>query len=92
MRSLAIALAAAVLIVAGLQWTQGRESSSAPTGQPSSAAATAPQPAADLVLLAVGTPAPRVELKDADGRMVELGGPTKQWTVLSFYRAALTPW
>lgn len=92
MRSLAIALAAAVLVTAGLQWTQGREPSSASSSPSGSEPPIASQPPADLVLLTVGTPAPRVDLQDADGRKVELGGPTKQWTVVSFYRAALTPW
>lgn len=39
----------------------------------------------------VGQPAPALRLNDHTGKIVTLGGKTKNWSVLAFYPKAMTP-
>jgi peroxiredoxin Q/BCP len=38
----------------------------------------------------VGKPAPAIRLNDHTGKIVTLGGPTKNWSILAFYPKAMT--
>ena len=38
----------------------------------------------------VGKPAPDIRLNDHTGKIVTLGGPTKNWSILAFYPKAMT--
>jgi len=39
----------------------------------------------------VGKPAPKIRLNDHAGKIVEIGGAAKSWTVLAFFPKAATP-
>lgn len=52
----------------------------------------APPPQAPVTELRIGDLSPRFTLTDQDGQQVTVGGPSTRWTVLSFFRQALSPW
>lgn len=43
------------------------------------------------VTAVVGKPAPAFRLNDHLGKMVRVGGESKNWTVIAFYPKAMTP-
>ena len=43
------------------------------------------------VTTVVGKPAPAFRLNDHLGKMVKVGGESKNWTVIAFYPKAMTP-
>jgi len=43
------------------------------------------------VAAVVGKPAPAFRLNDHLGKMVKVGGESKNWTVIAFYPKAMTP-
>lgn len=83
-RNAALALGGVLLVVLLLRLTVW----STPAQEVDSAQA----PKAPAMALRVGDLSPRFTLTDQDGQRVSVGGPSARWTVLSFFRQALSPW
>jgi hypothetical protein len=82
MRTWALLLIGVVIVTLGVRLATGSGGADEPTTRPK----------APLAPIAVGQVAPRFELKDQDGRLVAVGGPSTGWTVVSFFREANSPW
>ena len=54
--------------------------------------ATPPPETDSRPLLGEGSEAPVFTLADQEGNDVTVGAPSSGWTLLVFYRAALSPW